>query len=55
MELSETDPLPPLAEQQRIVERVDALLALCDGLAAELSAAEETRARWVASVLAGVR
>ncbi|MBX3053890.1 MAG: restriction endonuclease subunit S [Caldilineaceae bacterium] len=47
-------PLPPLAEQQRIVERVEALFALCDGLAAELSGAEATRQRWVGAVLAGV-
>ncbi len=47
-------PLPPLAEQQRIVERVEALFARCDGLAAELAGAEETRERWVAAVLAGV-
>jgi len=46
-------PLPPLAEQERIVERVEALFALCDGLAAELSGAEAVRARWVAAVLAG--
>jgi len=47
-------PVPPLAEQQRIVARVEALFALCDGLAAGLEEGEGVRGRWVAAVLAGV-
>lgn len=44
---------PPLAEQKRIVAKVEALLALCDGLAAEVIAAEEVRGRLLAAVLNG--
>ena len=40
-----TIPLPPLAEQHRIVAKVDALMALCDRLEAALAAADATRAR----------
>jgi len=38
-------PLPPLAEQHRIVAKVDALMALCDRLEAALHEADTTRAR----------
>ena len=35
-------PFPPLAEQQRIVAKVDSLMALCDKLETRLQAARET-------------
>ncbi|MBE9139874.1 restriction endonuclease subunit S [Nodosilinea sp. LEGE 07088] len=35
--------LPPLAEQHRIVQKVDALMALCDQLKARLAQADDTR------------
>ncbi len=46
-------PLPSLAEQKRIVAKVETLLALCDALAAEVAAAEEVRARLLQAVLNG--
>lgn len=44
-------PLPPLAEQQRIVAKVDELMALCDRLEASLAAAATTRARLLEALL----
>lgn len=43
--------LPPLAEQHRIVAKVDALIALCDRLEAALTTTDTTRARLLEAVL----
>ena len=45
-------PLPPLAEQHRIVAKVDALMALCDRLEASLTATVATRRRLLDALLA---
>lgn len=45
-------PLPPLAEQHRIVAKADELLGLCDRLEASLVTASETRNRLLQAVLA---
>ncbi|WP_256806807.1 restriction endonuclease subunit S [Bradyrhizobium sp. Bra64] len=45
-------PLPPLAEQYRIVAKVDALMALCDRLEASLIAAAAARRRLLDALLA---
>jgi len=44
-------PLPPLAEQHRIVAKVDALMALCDQIETSLTTAEQTRSRLLEAVL----
>jgi hypothetical protein len=44
-------PLPPLAEQHRIVAKVDELMDLCDQLAQQLSQAEQSRRGLVEAVL----
>ncbi|MBK1706725.1 restriction endonuclease subunit S [Halochromatium glycolicum] len=44
-------PIPPLAEQHRIVAKVDALMALCDRLEAALTTADTTRARLLDTLL----
>lgn len=43
--------LPPLAEQHRIVAKVDALMALCDQLEAEVGDADGIRSRLLDSLL----
>jgi type I restriction enzyme S subunit len=45
-------PLPPLAEQHRIVAKVDALMALCDQLEASLDLTAATRRRLLDALLA---
>lgn len=44
-------PVPPLAEQRRIVARVDELMALCDRLDAKLAEAERDAERLMRAVL----
>lgn len=48
-----TFPLPPLPEQHRIVEKVDALMKLCDELDARIAEREEVGTKLIASVVAG--
>ena len=45
-------PLPPLAEQRRIVAKVDELMELCDRLEASLTTAADTRRRLLDALLA---
>ena len=44
-------PLPPLAEQHRIVAKVDELMALCDRLEANLATGDNTRYRLLDALL----
>ncbi len=45
-------PLPPLAEQHRIVAKVDALMAPCDRLEASLTVTAASRRRLLDALLA---
>ena len=44
-------PLPPLAEQRRIVAKVNELMAVCDRLEGSLAMGDETRGRLVGALL----
>ncbi|MFO0139558.1 MAG: restriction endonuclease subunit S, partial [Cyanobacteriota bacterium] len=44
--------IPPLAEQHRIVAKVDELMALCDQLEQQLNQADQQRRRLLEAVLA---
>jgi len=46
-------PLPPKAEQHRIVQKVDELMALCDQLKERLNQASETRCQLAEAVVEG--
>jgi type I restriction enzyme S subunit len=45
-------PIPPLAEQHRIVAKVDELMLLCDQIEERLSVAENARARLLDALMA---
>ena len=47
-------PLPPLAEQKRIVEKIDRLMALCDQLEQHLESATHQQTRLLQAVMAQV-
>jgi type I restriction enzyme S subunit len=44
-------PIPPFAEQQRIVAKVDQLMALCDQLEASLITGQDVRRRLLDALL----
>ena len=44
-------PLPPLAEQKRIVAKVDELMGLCDRLETQLTSAQTESRRLLESLL----
>ena len=45
--------LPPIREQERILRRVDELMALCDQLKEQLNQASETRCQLADAVVEG--
>jgi type I restriction enzyme S subunit len=47
-------PLPPLAEQHRIVAKVDALMALCDALESQLNKRAEVQGRLAGAVVKAI-
>jgi type I restriction enzyme S subunit len=47
-------PLPPLAEQHRIVAKVDALMALCDALEARLKERAGVQGLYAVAVVKGI-
>jgi type I restriction enzyme, S subunit len=47
-------PLPPLAEQKRIVEKVEQLMGLCDELEAKLRKEREESQKLVEAVVKGL-
>ena len=47
-------PLPPLAEQRRIVAKLNELMTLCGGLEAALSAADATRSNLLQAILGDI-
>ena len=47
-------PLPPLAEQHRIVTKIDQLMALCDRLEGSITAAQAKQADLLNAVMAQV-
>jgi len=47
-------PLPPLAEQNRIVAKIDQLMALCDSLEQGIDAATKKQTQVLQSIIAGV-
>ena len=47
-------PLPPIAEQKRIVARVEQLMALCDGLEQSIAAAGESRSALLNALMSKV-
>ena len=47
-------PLPPLPEQQRIVAKIDQLMALCDALEKQIDAATGKQTKLLAAMMAQV-
>ena len=46
-------PIPPLAEQRRIVSKVDELFALCDGLKGRIHEAQVTQLNLATALVEG--